>query len=124
MNTSAGNLGQGLANYTDFEKRKFMIKGLFDVNPRLVGMTVRGIEIKDIDEMETFVKNNNIDIAVLTLPKQKAPIVANDLVNAGIKGIWNFAPIDLELNNSDVIIENVHLSESLMTLSYKIKDIK
>jgi redox-sensing transcriptional repressor len=120
----AGNLGQALANYTDFEKRKFMIKGLFDVNPRLVGMTVRGIEIKDIDEMETFVKNNNIDIAVLTLPKQKAPIVANDLVNAGIKGIWNFAPIDLELNNSDVIIENVHLSESLMTLSYKIKDIK
>lgn len=118
----AGNLGQALANYTDFEKRGFIIKGLFDVNPRLVGVTVRGIEIKDIDEMEQFVKENNIDLAVLTIPKQKAPKIANSLVEWGIKGIWNFAPIDLRLKDSDVIVENVHLSESLMTLSYKIKD--
>lgn len=118
----AGNLGQALANYTDFEKRGFIIKGLFDVNPRLVGVTVRGIEIKDIDEMEQFVKDNNIDLAVLTIPKQKAPKIANSLVEWGIKGIWNFAPIDLRLKDSDVIVENVHLSESLMTLSYKIKD--
>ncbi len=118
----AGNLGQALANYLDFEKRGFVIKGLFDVNPRLIGISVRGIEIKDIDKMEEFVKNNNIDIAVLTLPKQKAPKIANDLADWGIKGIWNFAPIDLQVQNEDVVVENVHLSESLMTLSYEIKD--
>jgi redox-sensing transcriptional repressor len=118
----AGNLGQALANYTNFDKRGFEVKGLFDVNPRLVGITVRGIEIKDLDEMEDFIKENNVDIAVLTLPKQKAPKIANDLVNYGIKGIWNFAPVDLKLSNKDVIVENVHLLDSLMTLSYNIKE--
>jgi len=117
----AGNLGQALANYTDFEKRGFILEGIFDVNPRLVGMAVRGIEIKDIEEMEDFVRNGEIDIAVLTLPKQKAVKVANDLINWGIKGIWNFAPIDLKTKlSSDVVVENVHLSDSLMTLSYNI----
>lgn len=119
----AGNLGQALANYIDFEKRGFVVKGLFDVNPRLTGISVRGIEIQDIDLMEEYVRNNHIDIAVLTLPKQKAPKLANDLAEWGIKGIWNFAPIDLQMQDENVIVENVHLSESLMTLSYKIKDI-
>lgn len=117
----AGNLGQALANYTDFEKRGFIIEGIFDINPRLVGMAVRGIEIKDIEEMESVVRDGDIDIAVLTLPKQKAVKVGNDLINWGIKGIWNFAPIDLKTKlSSDVVVENVHLSDSLMTLSYNI----
>ncbi len=118
----AGNLGQALANYIDFEKSGFVVKGLFDVNPRIVGISVRGLEIQDIDNMENFVKSNHIDIAVLTLPKQKAPKIANDLSEWGIKGIWNFAPIDLNLKSDTVTVENVHLSESLMTLSYRIKD--
>ncbi len=118
----AGNLGQALANYIDFEKSGFVVKGLFDVNPKIVGISVRGLEIQDIDNMEMYVKNKHIDIAVLTLPKQKAPKIANDLAEWGIKGIWNFAPIDLQLKDKNVTIENVHLSESLMTLSYRIKD--
>lgn len=118
----SGNLGQALANYIDFEKRGFVIKGLFDVNPRMIGNSVRGIEIQDIDTMEAFVRNNHIDIAVLTLPKIKAPKTANDLAEWGVKGIWNFAPIDLQVKKEDVVVENVHLSESLMTLSYRIKD--
>jgi redox-sensing transcriptional repressor len=118
----AGNLGQALANYTDFEKRGFVVKGLFDVNPRLVGISVRGMDVQDMDNLKPFVKANNIDIAVLTVPKIKAPAIANDLSDCGIKGIWNFAPVDLELKNSHIIVENVHLSESLMTLSYRIKD--
>ena len=118
----AGNLGQALANYIDFEKSGFVVKGLFDVNPRIVGISVRGLEIQDIDDMEVFVRENHIDIAVLTLPKQKAPKIANDLAEWGVKGIWNFAPIDLQLQDQDVTVENVHLSESLMTLSYRIKD--
>lgn len=118
----SGNLGQALANYTDFEKRGFVVKGLFDVNPRLVGISVRGIEVQDMDTMKDFVKEQDIDIAVLTVPKTKAPAIANDLSESGIKGIWNFAPVDLALRDSHVIVENVHLSESLMTLSYRIKD--
>ncbi|MFP4697931.1 MAG: redox-sensing transcriptional repressor Rex [Eubacteriales bacterium] len=118
-----GNLGQALANYTDFDKRGFVVKGLFDVNPRLIGLAVRGIEILDVDELERFVKDNDIRIAALTLPKQKAPKIASDLIKWGIQGIWNFSPVDLNLTK-DVVIENVHLLDSLMTLSYTIKDRK
>jgi len=118
----AGNLGQALANYTDFEKRGFVIKGLFDVNPRLVGISVRGIEVMDMDSVTDYVQENNIDIAILTVPKMKAPAIANELVACGIGGIWNFAPVDLEISDTHVVVENVHLSESLMTLSYRIKN--
>ncbi|NMA82949.1 MAG: redox-sensing transcriptional repressor Rex [Epulopiscium sp.] len=114
-----GNLGQALANYTNFERRGFVVKGLFDVNPRLIGMSIRGIEIQDIDNMEKFVKEEQIDIAILTLPKSKAPKIGADLTKWGIKGIWNFSPNDLKLPKH-VIVENVHLSDSLMTLSYKL----
>lgn len=117
----AGNLGQALANYADFERRGFFVKGIFDINPRLVGMSIRGVEIKNVDELEDFVKNNDIDIAALTVPKAKAPQVAADLVKWGIKGIWNFAPTDLNLPD-DVVVENVHLSDSLMKLSYKLSE--
>lgn len=118
----AGNLGQALANYTDFERRGFLVKGLFDVNPRLVGMTVRGIEIKDIDSIEEVVKAEQIDVAVLTIPKQNAVQIATNLVDWGVKGIWNFAPVDLKLILKDTVIENVHLADSLMTLSYNLRN--
>lgn len=117
----AGNLGQALANYTDFEKRGFVISGIFDVNPRLIGMTIRGIEVRSMDDLEEFVKEKNVDIAALTLPKTKAPAVAADLVNWGVKAIWNFAPTDLNLP-ADVVVENVHLAESLMRVSYNLKN--
>jgi len=116
----AGNLGQALANYTDFERRGFIIKGIFDVNPRLEGISIRGTEIRMLDELEEFVKENTVHIAALTIPKLKAPAIAKDLVKLGIKAIWNFAPIDLNLPN-DVMVENVHLAESLMRLSYNLK---
>lgn len=119
----AGNLGQALANYADFERRGFFVKGIFDVNPKVVGMSIRGIEIKNIDQLEEFVKSHQIDIAALTLPKANAPQVATDLVKWGIKGIWNFAPTDLHLPD-DVVVENVHLSDSLMKLSYKLSEKK
>lgn len=115
----AGNLGQALANYQDFEKRGFSIKAIFDVNPRLIGLTVRGVEIMDIEKVGEFVQQNNIRIAALTLPKQKAQKAAQELVDLGIKAFWNFASVDLHLPE-DIVVENVHLSESLMTLSYRI----
>ena len=115
----AGNLGQALANYVKFEKNGFLVKGLFDVNPDLKGVAVRGIEIRMISELPAFLQEHNIQIAALTLPKQYAKDMADLLVENGIRAIWNFAHTDLRLPK-DVIIENVHLSESLMQLSYNI----
>ncbi|MEG0354393.1 MAG: redox-sensing transcriptional repressor Rex, partial [Lachnospiraceae bacterium] len=115
----AGNLGQALANYTSFERSGFILKGLFDVNPRLAGVTIRGVEIRMIEELQSFIRGNNIEIAVLTIPKAKAIDVANVLAEYGVKGIWNFAHTDLSLPEH-IIVENVHLSESLMRLSYNI----
>lgn len=118
----AGNLGQALANNQEFEENSFKIIGLFDVNPRLVGMTVRGVEVYDIDMLEDFLSKNEVRIAALTLPRSKAPKIARELVELGVKAFWNFAPVDLNLPE-DVIVENVHLSESIMTLSYRIHSI-
>ena len=115
----AGNLGQAIANYANFERRGFMIKGMFDVNPRLIGLVVRGIEIRGGEELEKFIVDNDVQIAALTIPKTKAPEIADRLVKAGIKAIWNFAHIDLAVPD-DVVVENVHLSESLMRLSYRV----
>lgn len=115
----AGNLGQALANYVEFEKRGFKLVGIFDVNPVLEGIAVRGIEIQMISDLPFFMKENNIEIAILTLPKNKARDMAEILIENGIKAIWNFAHIDLDTPD-DVIVENVYLSESLMTLSYNL----
>ena len=114
-----GNLGQALANYASFEKNGFLVKGLFDVNPRLDGREVRGIPIRMLDELEAFLKENPIEIAALTIPKTEVLRVSEILVKCGIKAIWNFAHTDLNLPE-DVIVESVHLSDSLMRLSYNI----
>lgn len=116
----AGNLGQALANYVKFEKFGFVIIALFDVDPNLKGQKVRGIEIHMLDELEEFLKNNKVDIATLTMPKSKADTIANYLVDLGVPAIWNFAHVDLELVDRNVVVENVHLSDSLMQLSYNI----
>ena len=115
----AGNLGQALANYAKFEKRGFLLKGIFDVNPRLEGVSIRGVPIRMMDELQEFLKENDVAIAALTIPKDKAIDVANLLVDNGVRAIWNFAHIDLNLPEN-IIVENVHLSESLMQLSYNI----
>lgn len=115
----AGNLGQALANYAAFEKRGFILKGIFDVNPRLQGVSIRGVPVRMMDELGAFVRENEVEIAALTIPKDKAIGVANILAENGVRAIWNFAHTDLNLPNH-IIVENVHLSESLMQLSYKI----
>ena len=115
----AGNLGQALANYASFERSGFVLKGIFDVNPRLEGVTIRGVPIQMMDNLKTFIMENDIDIAVLTIPKTKAIEVAEILAETPIKGIWNFAHTDLHLPES-IIVENVHLSDSLMRLSYNL----
>lgn len=118
----AGNLGRAIANYANFEKRGFVVKGMFDCNPELVGSECRGAVVMPMEEMPDFIRNNNIDIVALTIPKTSASKVAQVAVEAGIKGIWNFAHMDLNVPEG-IVVENVHLSESLMTLSYNLGDV-
>lgn len=116
----SGNLGQALANYTDFEKNGFILKNMFDRNPELVGKKIRGIEILDAAKLTQYLKVNSVDIAAITIPKENAPEVALELVKGGVKAIWNFAPTDLHLPEG-VKVENVHLADNLMRLSYSLK---
>ncbi len=118
----AGNLGQAIANYSGFRKAGFEIKALFDANPRMIGLKIRDFEVLDSQDIETFVKENEIDIAILCIPRNGAQELVNKLVSVGIKGVWNFAPIDLDVPK-DVIVENVNLTESLFTLSYLMQEI-
>lgn len=118
-----GNLGQAIANYVKFEKLGFNIVGLFDINPALEGKVVRGIPVCMLDTLPEFVKTTNVDIAALTLPKENAESTAQMLANLGVHAIWNFAHVDLDDVNG-MVVENVHLSDSLMQLSYSIENSK
>lgn len=115
----AGNLGRALGNYINFERRGFILCGMFDQKPELVGMEVRGVRVMAMEEMESFIRDNDIDIAVLTIPKAGALSVAERLAQTGIRAIWNFAHVDLNVPER-IQVENVHLSDSLMKLSYNI----
>jgi redox-sensing transcriptional repressor rex len=115
-----GNLGQAITNYTYYYKIGFNIVGLFDVNPKLVGLSINDVLVRDFSEMSDFVKENDIDIAIICVNRENAQKVTDVLVDAGIDGIWNFAPVDLDVPN-DVAVENVHLSDSLHTLSFLIR---
>ena len=115
----AGHLGQAIANYTNFNKRGFVIEGAFDINPALHGTKIKEVEIRPIEEISAFVKENKTEIAVLTVPKDQATKLAAMLSECGIKAIWNFAHVDLDVPEN-VQVENVHLSDSLMKLSYNI----
>ena len=117
----AGNIGQAVANYGKFDRLGFSLEGIFDVNPKLIGMKIRDVEIRDIDELEGFLKTNEIQIGIICVPKGNAQRVCNILVENGVKGLWNFAPIDL-ITPDGVITENVHLSESLLTLTYLLNE--
>lgn len=117
----AGNMGQALANYSNFEKRGFKLTGIVDVNQDLVGKKIRGIEIMHLDSMDKFIMDNRVDIAILCVPYEHTPAIADRVARLGVKGLWNFSPMDLKLPY-DVIIENVHLSDSIMVLGYRLNE--
>lgn len=117
----AGNMGQALTKYTSFRSYGFDIIGIFDVDPNLVGRQVNGIYIQELRDVKMFVESHHVDIAVLAVPKEAANTTAEHLVELGIKAFWNFAYTDLQLG-PDVVVENVHLLDSLLALSYGIKD--
>lgn len=117
----AGNLGQALANYGGFTKRGFRISGIFDINPEVIGKVINGIEVMAIETIEDFAKKNPVNIAALTIPKDQASKIAGRLADMGVEAFWNFASTDLNLP-PHVVVENVHLAESLMRLSYKLSE--
>ena len=117
----AGNMGQALANYGNFEKRGFKLVGIFDVNPGVIGKTIKDIEVMSIDNLDEFLEQKSVDIAMLCVPYKETASIADKVARLGIKGLWNFSAMDLKLPY-DVIIENVHLSDSLMVLGYKLNE--
>lgn len=119
----AGNIGQAIANYTQFEKLGFALQAIFDINPKLIGIKIRDIEIMDIDYLGDYLKENSINIGIVCIPDSNAQRICETLVKNGVKGIWNFAPVDLVVPE-DVRVENVHLSDSLLTLSCLLNDIE
>lgn len=117
----AGNLGCALANHAGFSNRRFKLIGIFDTDENKIGKSVNGCEVYNLKNLGEFLDKNKIRIAILTVPRLCTQEVA-DLVTAhGVKGIWNFSNMDLVVSD-DVIVENVHLSDSLMTLSYQLSE--
>ena len=118
----AGNLGHALANYAGFEKRGFVVSAVFDVSPDKIGKKIGHTMVYDMKDLEGYLKGHTVDIASLTLPKSIAPAVAKHLVQYGVSAFWNFAATDLNLPGN-IAVENVHLAESLMRLSYNISNL-
>ena len=113
----AGNLGQAIANHTYYYKAGFVVCGIFDINPRLIGLKINDIEVMDYETIVDYVEQIQIDIGIICTTKDSAQEVADKLCFAGVRGLWNFAPIDLEVPEY-VAVENVHLSDSLHSLAY------
>ncbi len=119
----AGNLGHALTNNPSFERSGFTIRALFDVSDKLIGTKIRNAEVYHIDLLEEYLQKEQVDIAIITLPKDVASDCADKLAKLGVEAIWNFSPVDLHLP-PNVMVEHVHLTDSLMTLAYKLNAYK
>ena len=117
----AGNLGSALAATHMFDRRGVKRVALFDVNEKIVGTKIYGIPVYPIEELEDFCKKERINIGVLSVPKEAALEVSIKMINAGVRGLWNFANMELKIDRDDVIVENIHLGDSLMKLCYELK---
>lgn len=115
----AGNLGSAICGYKTFPRYGFNILAVFDVDPKKIGTHIHDIEVRSMDELETFLDENSIEIVIVAIPTDNAMDVMKRLEKTHIKGVWNFAHIDYEMPNG-IAVESVHLSESLMILNYKI----
>ena len=112
----AGNLGRAILNHVDFVSRGFELKAVFDKNPEIIDSTINGLTIMNSDELYDYCNQVKIDAAFLCLPKDSAEQMADILYNCGVRGFWNFSHYDLSMKYSDIVAENVHLNDSLMTL--------
>lgn len=115
----AGHLGQAIANYVGFERFNLRLKGIFDLNPKLVGLKVRGIEIMDLDRMQDFVRKHKLMLGVICTPHEAAQTVSDMMTDAGIRAIWNFSPENVIVPEG-VVVQNENLSVGIMNLSYRL----
>ena len=115
-----GNMGRAVTMHMNFDNKGFKVIGLFDNKESLVGQMVRNLPIRSSADLDEFCRENRPEVAILCIPKESAKDIARQLVNLGIKGFWNFSHYDLALEYHDIVVENVHLSDSLMTLSYQL----
>ncbi|MEG0156840.1 MAG: redox-sensing transcriptional repressor Rex [Anaerovoracaceae bacterium] len=113
----AGNLGQAIANYTHYYKSGFIVNGIFEINPKMIGLRINDIDVMDYEGLVEYVEENSVDIGIICTTKDSAQEVADKLCFAGVRGLWNFAPIDIEVP-AHVALENMHLSDSLHSLAY------
>ena len=118
----AGNLGKAVAVHISFASRGFQLVGIFDNDPDKIGGTIHDIPIKDTSELEQFCQEHLADVAILCVPKEAAPDIAEQLYRIGIRSFWNFSHYDLSVHYQDIIVENVHINDSLMVLCYKISN--
>lgn len=117
-----GNLGRAVINHVAFESRGFNLTAVFDKNPNLIGTMVKDMTIADIATLEDYCKGNKIDAAFLCLPRDSVEPLGEILYKNGVRYFWNFSHFDLTMKYADVIMENVHLNDSLMTLCYRITE--
>lgn len=120
----AGHMGRALAVHFDMSTKGFNLIGIFDKKPSLAGQTVKDLPIHDMDRLDEFCRENHPDMAILCIPRESAHDVAETLVKLGVKGFWNFTHYDLSIDFPNVCVENVHLSDSLMTLCYNISRVE
>lgn len=114
----AGNLGRAIATHLNFEQLGFKLTAIFEKDERLIGTTLRGITVLPDEAIEQYIKENKIDTAILTMPKEAVENLIDKLYDCGIRSYWNFSHYDIAKKYEDVVVENVHLSDSLMTLCY------
>lgn len=119
-----GNLGRAVINHVAFESRGFCLTAIFDKDPQLINTEVKGMPVRDISELEEYCRANSVDAAFLCLPRSSVESLAEILYKSGIRYFWNFSHFDITMKYSDVIVENVHLNDSLMTLCYRITEDK
>ena len=118
----AGNLGRAIATHMSFEARGFKLIGIFDKKEALKGQIIKGLPVRHIDDLDDFCRENLPVCAILCIPKSEAEVICQTLIARGIKGFWNFSHCDLAIKFPGVVVENVHLGDSLAKLSYNIKN--
>lgn len=117
----AGNMGKAIANHMDFENRGIRLVGIFDDSPQVIGQSIRGMEVRPTAELESACGETRPELAILCIPKEAAPSIVERLIALGVRGFWNFSHYDINYVYPDAVVENVHLGDSLMTLSYRLK---
>ena len=118
----AGNLGHAIAGSNMFEHRNMNVIGIFDVSPAIIGQTIAGHTVMDMKALPEFAEKQPIDIAILTVPKENAPQTAQFLADVGVRGVWNFTSTELDLKSRGIMVENVHMGDSLMRLMYELNN--